>query len=157
MALDTARLYNKCSVTWIGCACCSRAERQAPSAEVESLRTVQHVRGQFGQVPVQPRFLLIMDVMCVVGQCLRLTQEEVQRSPVLTRLEADGATGAVPLPFLMKFLRLWKHRVVDQYLSADDLVSVIEVRVAACQSSRIFKQIICAGHAAMNVISVVLE
>jgi hypothetical protein len=133
MVPDIARPLNECSDTGIGCACSSRAERQAPSADVDSLRTVQHVRGQTGQIPVEPRFLFIMNVMCVVGQCLRLTQEEVQRSPVLTRLEADGATGAVPLPFLMKFLSLWKHRVVDQELSADDLVSVIEVRVAACQ------------------------
>jgi hypothetical protein len=74
-----------------------------------------------------------MDVMCVAGQCLRLTQKEVQRSPLLTRLEADGPSGAVPLPFLMRFLSLWKHHVVNQGLSADDLISVIEVRVSACQ------------------------
>jgi hypothetical protein len=98
---------------------------------VGSLQTVQHVRGQAGQIPAQPTFLLIMDVMCAAGQCLRLTQKEVQRSPVLTRLEADGASGAVPLPFFMKFLRLWKHCVIEQGLSADDLISVIEVRVAA--------------------------
>jgi hypothetical protein len=71
---------------------------------------------------------LIMDVICVAGQCLHLTQKEVQRSPVLTRLEADGAFGAVPLPFHMKFLSLWKYRVVEQGLSADELISVIEVR-----------------------------
>jgi hypothetical protein len=100
---------------------------------VSSLETVQHVRGQTGQVSVQPRSLLIMDVMCVAGQCLRLTQTEVQRSPVLKRLEANGASGAVPLQFLTKFLSLRKHRVVDQGLSADDLISVIEVREATCQ------------------------
>jgi hypothetical protein len=78
-------------------------------------------------------FSKIMDVMCFAGQCLHFTQEEVQRSPVLTRLEANGASGAVPLPFPMKCLSLWKHRVVGQGLSADDLISVIEVRVAARQ------------------------
>jgi hypothetical protein len=74
-----------------------------------------------------------MDVMCVAGQVLRLTKKEVQRSPVLQRLKADGASGAVPLPFLMKFLSLWKYCVVEQGLSADDLISVVEVRVAAHQ------------------------
>jgi hypothetical protein len=98
---------------------------------VGGLRTVQHVRGQTGQVPVLSFF--IMDVMCVAGQCLRLTQKEVQRSPVLTRLEADGASGAIPLPFPIKFLRLWKYRMVEQGMSSDDLISVIEVRVAAGQ------------------------
>jgi hypothetical protein len=33
----------------------------------------------------------------------------------------------------MTSLNLWKHRVVDQALSADEVVSVIEVCVAACQ------------------------
>jgi hypothetical protein len=73
-----------------------------------------------------------MDVMCVAGQCLRLTQKQVQRSPVLTRLEADGASGVVPLPFPMRFVSLWNDRVVEG-LSTNDLISVIEVRVAACQ------------------------
>jgi hypothetical protein len=73
-----------------------------------------------------------MDVVCVAGQCLRLAQKQVQRSPVLTRLEADSTSCAVPLPFLMRLVSLWNHRVIEG-LSADDLISVIEVRVAACQ------------------------
>jgi hypothetical protein len=63
---------------------------------------MKHVRGQRGGFPNNLDFLLSMDAMYVAGQCLRLTQEEVQRSPLHTRLEADGASGAIPLPFLTK-------------------------------------------------------
>jgi hypothetical protein len=99
-----------------------------------------------------------MFVMCVAGQCLRLTQKEVKLSPLLTRLEADGAFGAVPLPFLKKFVILWKHRMVEQGMSADDLISVVEVRVAACQKSQ-FPTTSCAGHVCdvMYVIFIVQE
>lgn len=53
------------------------------------VRTVQFSRGQTGHV-----------VVCgihIVGQGFRFTQKELQRSPALARLEADGASGAVPL------------------------------------------------------------
>jgi hypothetical protein len=52
---------------------------------------------------------------------------------VLTRLEADGASGAVSLAFPIMILRLWRYCVVNQGLSADDLISIIEIRVAPCQ------------------------
>lgn len=72
-----------------------------------------------------------MDAL-VSGTALRFTQEDVQHSAVLARLQADGASGAVPLPFNLHSVRLWKGRLVAEGLSPSDLMSVIEVSCIAC-------------------------
>jgi hypothetical protein len=72
-----------------------------------------------------------MDAL-ISGTALRFAQKDVQRSAVLARLQADGACGAVPLPFDFRIVSIWKGRFIAEGLSPSDLMSVIEVRWTAC-------------------------
>lgn len=105
------RQFSSCR--WPGCDCSDvSAYLDQQNMTLRSTLNCAVRRGKPGWLLSVLTLFSIVDATCLAGQCLCSTQEEVQRSPVLARLQADGASGTVPLPLPLKIVNLWKQRVI---------------------------------------------